>query len=85
MSSERFAHAMGNGGPPNAFPRPVLLGRSPRARRVLDLIEKVGGGRWPALILGETGTGKEVWRERFTRTIPKAPSSPSIARRGWGP
>ena len=26
MSSERFAHAMGNGGPPNAFPRPVLLG-----------------------------------------------------------
>lgn len=72
MSSERFAHAIGNGGPPNAFPRPVLVGRSPRARRVLDLIEKVGAGRWPALILGETGTGKEVVAREITRTIPKA-------------
>jgi DNA-binding NtrC family response regulator len=41
-------------------PRHVLVGRSSRARQVLRLIEKLGQCRWPALLLGETGTGKEV-------------------------
>ena len=40
--------------------RHVLVGQSPRARQVLRMIEKLGRCRWPALLLGETGTGKEV-------------------------
>src|SRR6266481_7343472 len=40
--------------------RHVLVGQSPRTRQVLKLIEKLGRCRWPALLLGETGTGKEV-------------------------
>src|SRR5258706_4048985 len=40
--------------------RHVLVGQSPRTRQVLHLIEKLGRCRWPALLLGETGTGKEV-------------------------
>src|SRR3984885_3100900 len=42
------------------FARHVLVGQSPRSRQVLRLIEKLGNCRWPALLLGETGTGKEV-------------------------
>ena len=41
-------------------PRHVLVGQSPRTRHVLHLIQKLGKCRWPALLLGETGTGKEV-------------------------
>jgi transcriptional regulator with PAS, ATPase and Fis domain len=41
-------------------PRHALVGDSTRIRHVLKLVERVGKGRWPALILGETGTGKEV-------------------------
>ena len=40
--------------------RHVLVGQSPRTRHVLHLIQKLGKCRWPALLLGETGTGKEV-------------------------
>src|SRR5579862_9215647 len=40
--------------------RHVLVGQSPRTRQILRLIEKLGKCRWPALLLGETGTGKEV-------------------------
>jgi DNA-binding NtrC family response regulator len=40
--------------------RHVLVGQSPRARQILRMIEKLGKCRWPALLLGETGTGKEV-------------------------
>jgi len=36
------------------------VGQSSRARHVLRMIEKLGKCRWPALLLGETGTGKEV-------------------------
>jgi len=38
----------------------VLVGQSPRNHHVLRLVEKLGHGRWPTLLLGETGTGKEV-------------------------
>jgi transcriptional regulator with PAS, ATPase and Fis domain len=38
----------------------VMIGQSARIRQVLRLVERLGTGRWPALILGETGTGKEV-------------------------
>lgn len=40
--------------------RHVLVGQSPRIRQVLQLVEKLGRCRWPVLLLGETGTGKEV-------------------------
>ena len=39
---------------------PVLVGQSPRICQVLQLIQKLGRSRSPALILGETGTGKEI-------------------------
>jgi DNA-binding NtrC family response regulator len=39
---------------------PLLVGQSPRLRYVQRMVEKLAKGRWPALILGETGTGKEV-------------------------
>ena len=51
----------------------MLVGQSPRARQVLRLIDKLGNCRWPALLLGETGTGKEVVaREIYNRT-PEGP------------
>jgi DNA-binding NtrC family response regulator len=40
--------------------RHVLVGQSSRSLHVLRMIEKLGKCRWPALLLGETGTGKEV-------------------------
>ncbi|MCS6951844.1 MAG: sigma-54 dependent transcriptional regulator [Bryobacterales bacterium] len=39
---------------------PVLVGQSPRIRQILELIQKLGRSRVPVLLLGETGTGKEV-------------------------
>jgi DNA-binding NtrC family response regulator len=38
----------------------TILSKSPRMRRVLDLIENVGPTRSTVLIHGETGTGKEL-------------------------
>jgi transcriptional regulator with PAS, ATPase and Fis domain len=38
----------------------ILVGQSPRIRNVLRMVEKLGRCRWPVLLLGETGTGKEV-------------------------
>lgn len=40
--------------------RHVLVGHSARTRHVRRMIDKMGKCRWPALLLGETGTGKEV-------------------------
>jgi transcriptional regulator with PAS, ATPase and Fis domain len=40
--------------------RHVLVGESMRIRHVRQMIEKVGRGQWPVLLLGETGSGKEV-------------------------
>jgi len=53
--------------------RHVLVGQSPRARQVLRLIEKLGKCRWPALLLGETGTGKEVVARAIHTISPDAP------------
>ncbi|MEI9812864.1 MAG: sigma-54 dependent transcriptional regulator [Acidobacteriota bacterium] len=41
-------------------PRHVLVGNSSRTRHVRRMIDKLGRCKWPALLLGETGTGKEV-------------------------
>src|SRR5712671_1305062 len=38
----------------------ILVGQSQRIRNVLRMVEKLGRCRWPVLLLGETGTGKEV-------------------------
>jgi DNA-binding NtrC family response regulator len=37
-----------------------LVGQSARLRNVLRLAAKLGRGHWPVLLLGETGTGKEL-------------------------
>lgn len=37
-----------------------LIGQSSRTRHLRDLVQRLGRSRWPVLILGETGTGKEV-------------------------
>ena len=46
--------------PARADSPPVLVGKSSRIRQVLHVIQKLGKSRAPVLILGETGTGKEV-------------------------
>jgi DNA-binding NtrC family response regulator len=38
----------------------VLIGHSPKVQLVLRQMEKVSSSKWPVLILGETGTGKEL-------------------------
>jgi len=53
--------------------RHVLVGQSPRTRQVLRLIEKMGKCRWPALLLGETGTGKEVVARAIHNINPHGP------------
>jgi|SRR5579871_3099559 len=55
------------------FARHVLVGHSPRARQVLRLIDKLGSCRWPALLLGETGTGKEVVAREIHARNPQGP------------
>jgi DNA-binding NtrC family response regulator len=41
-------------------PLATLVGNSPAMRQVHQLIKRMSKSRYPALILGETGTGKEV-------------------------
>jgi DNA-binding NtrC family response regulator len=53
--------------------RHILVGQSPRTRQVLRLIEKLGKCRWPALLLGETGTGKEVVARAIHNIGPTGP------------
>ena len=53
--------------------RHVLVGQSPRTRQVLHLIDKLGKCRWPALLLGETGTGKEVVARAIHNIAPVGP------------
>jgi transcriptional regulator with PAS, ATPase and Fis domain len=51
----------------------VLIGQSARIRHVLRMVEKLGKGNWPALILGETGTGKEVVARSIHAANPVGP------------
>ena len=41
------------------------VGDSPAARRVMELIEQVAATDSTVLLLGETGTGKEVFASRI--------------------
>ena len=51
----------------------VLVGQSPRLRNVLRMVEKLGRCRWPVLVLGETGTGKEVVARSIHNVSPLGP------------
>jgi DNA-binding NtrC family response regulator len=44
---------------PLEMPR-ALVGRSSKVQAILRQIAKVSSSRWPVLVLGETGTGKEL-------------------------
>ena len=52
---------------------PTLVGNSPRLRHVQRMVDKLAAGRWPALILGETGTGKEVVARSIHAANPVGP------------
>src|ERR1700731_1140899 len=51
----------------------VLVGQSPRIRNVQRMVEKLGRCRWPVLLLGETGTGKEVVARSIHSVSPVGP------------
>jgi len=51
----------------------VLIGKSARIQQVLRMVEKLGRGHWPALLLGETGTGKEVVARAIHACNPTGP------------
>jgi len=51
----------------------VLVGQSPRICNVVRMVEKLGRCRWPVLLLGETGTGKEVVARSIHNVNPVGP------------
>jgi transcriptional regulator with PAS, ATPase and Fis domain len=51
----------------------ILVGQSPRIRNVLRMVDKLGRCRWPVLLLGETGTGKEVVARSIHAVNPVGP------------
>ncbi len=53
--------------------RHELVGQSVLMRQVLRLTDRVGKCRWPALVLGETGTGKEGAARRIHSVTPAGP------------
>lgn len=50
-----------------------LVGDSARMRHLLHLVAKIGPARWPVLLIGETGTGKEVVARRLHAASPSGP------------
>lgn len=52
---------------------PSIIGQSDKTKQVLRNIEKVARGSWPVLILGETGTGKEVVARSIYHACPTGP------------
>ena len=58
---------------PSTERRHELVGQSPRLRQLMRLSAKLGRGRWPVLLLGETGTGKEVVARTIHRQGPPGP------------
>jgi DNA-binding NtrC family response regulator len=47
-----------------------MVGQSARMRNLNRMIDKLGPARWPVLLTGETGTGKEVVARRLHATHP---------------
>src|ERR1700733_11648951 len=54
-------------------PAPLLVGQSPRIRNVLRMEDKLGRCRWPVMLLGETGSGKEVVAHSIHKVQPVGP------------
>jgi len=52
---------------------PLLIGDSGRTRQLLKSVDRVAKGNWPVLILGETGTGKEVVARALHQKCPDVP------------
>ena len=50
-----------------------LVGQSARLKQVMRLAQKLGRGHWPVLLLGETGTGKELVARTIHRSGPGGP------------
>ena len=60
--------------PINPFPAyapPSIVGQSPQIQQIRRMIERVGKSRAPVLILGETGTGKEVAARALHQAEPR--------------
>jgi DNA-binding NtrC family response regulator len=53
--------------------RPLLVGTSSPIRQIAQSVERIGRGRWPVLVLGETGTGKEVVARAIHGSNPVGP------------
>src|SRR3979411_3187365 len=51
----------------------VLVGQSPRIRNVQRMVEKLGRCRWPVLLPGEAGSGKEVVARSIHSVSPVGP------------
>jgi DNA-binding NtrC family response regulator len=58
---------------PQLDSRPLLVGNSLRTRQIVHLVQKMSRGRWPVLVLGETGTGKEVVARSIYNANPVGP------------
>ena len=56
-----------------------LVGDSPKMRRVFSVLEKVSATPLSVLILGETGTGKELAAKAIHEASPRK-SGPFVAR-----
>ena len=54
-------------------PARVLVGESPRIRQIASMVIRLGRTRWPVLLLGETGTGKEVVARSIHEQDPSGP------------
>jgi DNA-binding NtrC family response regulator/tetratricopeptide (TPR) repeat protein len=55
-----------------AAPVPGIVGRSPELLRALERTEKLAAAPLPLLVLGETGTGKELFARRAHDVGPRA-------------
>jgi transcriptional regulator with PAS, ATPase and Fis domain len=51
----------------------ALVGESARMRHLTTLVDKLGPTQWPVLLIGETGTGKEVVARRIHGGRPDGP------------
>jgi DNA-binding NtrC family response regulator len=54
-------------------PLSTLVGNSPAMRQIHKLVARMGKTRFPVLILGETGTGKEVVARAIHKTEARGP------------
>ncbi len=54
-------------------PHQLFFGDTLRSKQLVRLIHKLGNSRWPVLVLGETGTGKEVVSKSIHSLNPVGP------------